>query len=424
MKKIFWAILAVAAITSCHRDPVSTEQGFGRLSVGITPSGDYQTKAGNADVNEFVIDITRPSDGYVKHFDRFGDMPQILELGSGEYTITASSPETKNAAWDLPIYGASTDFSIRVGELTPITMVATLQNMKVSFSLSENFKKELSNYTITVTNASSWDKAVEGENALVWADKAAVDEGKPGYFSVAPLLVKVDGYRNIDGSETHSGLTITSVAPRDHHIIYLDAKVTGSVNGVSLTIDDSVNEKDSDVNVDGWEEVPVDGGGSGSGDDDPDDPSQPDNPPVVSTAPTMTWESNPDFAPVPIENQMNVEILIEAPETVQEFLVTVDSAVLSETIAQMGGHSDYHYSADNPFVMDLINDQALVSALNGMIPVGDQLKDQTQINFSLSQLVPLILVYSPESGSNHIFTLKVTDAKGQSLQKSVTFVAL
>ena len=424
MKKIFPVILIALALHSCHR-PAAPAEGIGTLSVDMAQGGDYiQTKASNTDVNEFIIDITRPSDGYVKHFDRFGDMPQVLELGSGNYTIAAQSPVTKQAAWDLPVYGASADFSIVVGELTPVSLVATLQNMKVSFQLSENFKKELSNYTVTVTNAPSWEAADPDVNTLVWADKAAVDEGKPGYFSVAPLMVKVDAYRAIDGSETHAALSITKVAPRDHHIIKLDARVTGSVSGISLVLDDSVNEKDSDVNVDGWSEVPVEGGGQG-GDDDGGD----DNPgggeggdPQTSTAPTMTWDANPNFEPTPIESSMDVNILIKAPEAIKDFLVVVDSNILSETIAQMGGHSEYSYAPGNPFVMDLIHDEALTSALGGMIPVKDQLEGQTEVNFSLSDLVPLILVYGPESGSRHTFTLKVTDTKDQTLEKPVVFV--
>jgi hypothetical protein len=185
-----------------------------------------------------------------------------------------------------------------------------------------------------------------------------------------------------------------------------------------------VNEKDSDVNVDGWSEVPVEGGGQG-GDDDGGD----DNPgggeggdPQTSTAPTMTWDANPNFEPTPIESSMDVNILIKAPEAIKDFLVVVDSNILSETIAQMGGHSEYSYAPGNPFVMDLIHDDALTSALGGMIPVKDQLEGQTEVNFSLSDLVPLILVYGPESGSRHTFTLKVTDTKDQTLEKPVVFV--
>ncbi|MBO4633753.1 MAG: DUF4493 domain-containing protein [Bacteroidales bacterium] len=420
MKKIFLVLLAAVAAASCARQ--AQPEGVGTLSLKMSRNGEYQTKAsGNSDVNEFVIDITRPSDGYVKHFDRFADMPQVLELGSGSYTITATSPVVAGAGWDLPIYSASADFVIKVGELTPISLTATLQNMKVTFDLSDNFCNELSDYTIAVTNAPSWENAVEGVNTLTWADKAAVDEGRPGYFGVAALMVKVDGYRNIDGGETHASLTITQVAPRDHHVIHLDAKVTGSVNGITITLDDSVNERDSDVDVDGWDETPVEGGDD-SGDDEGGEEGG-DNPPASSTAPTMSWESNANFDPVPITDPMDVEIIIEAQEKIAEFVVLVDSYILGETIAALAG-MDYTYSADTPFVMDLINNEALIGALGAMIPTGDALLNQTHVDFSLSQLVPLILVYSPESGSNHVFTLQVTDTKGQTLEKPVTFYAL
>jgi hypothetical protein len=421
MKKIFLALLAAAVAVSCAHQAQPGE-GIGTLSLKMTQDGEYQTKVSNSDVNDFVIDITRPSDGYVKHFDRFGDMPQVLELGSGSYTITACSPNVAGAGWDLPIYSASADFVIKVGELTPISLTATLQNMKVTFDLSDNFRNELSDYTITITNASAWENAVEGVNTLIWANKAAVDEGRAGYFSVAALMVKVDGYRNIDGGETHASMTITEVAPRDHHVIHLDAKVTGSVSGITITLDDSVNERDSNVDVDGWDETPVDGGDD-SGDDDGGDEPGDDNPPAPSTAPTMAWESNPTFAPTPIQSEMDVEIVIEAPEKIAQFVVLVDSYILGETIAALAG-VDYTYSADTPLVMDLINDQAIIGALGGMIPTGDALLNQTHVDFSLSELVPLIAVYTPTSGSNHVFTLQVTDTKGQSLEKPVTFYAL
>ena len=411
MKKYLY-ILAAAAAVACTEKPAEQPSGTGRLQVSIAQSGAYVTKA-NDDVASFVVDIVRPTDGWKKHYDKYADMPEVLDLGGGDYTISVASPEKKDAAWDLPYYAGSQAFTIRVGELTPVSLTASLQNMKVSFKLTENFQKELSNYTISVTNASSWDAADAGGKTLVWSNKD--DISRPGYFSVAPLRVKVDAYRVIDNSETHSELVISDVAPQDHHIITLDARVTGSLNGISITIDPSVNEKDSAVDVPGWDEVPVDGGGEGSGDDDPETPE-------VPTAPTMTWEANPSFEPTPIAAEMSVEILIKAPEAIKDFVVEVDSNVLGETIAQMAGDS-YSYSEGRPYQMDLINNQALIQALNGMIPVGDQLSGKTEVLFSLSQLVPLIAVYAPESGSLHTFTLKVTDTKGQSLVKPVVFVA-
>ena len=416
MKKTLYILAAAAAVAACGTETLPS--GNGQLSLTAVREGAYATKANDV-LGDFVVDIVRPSDGWTKHYDRYTDIPQTISLGSGEYTLTVASPEYRDAGWDLPYYKGSADFTIRVDELTPVNVTASLQNMKVSFVLTENFKNELSSFSIVVTNATSWDASDAAEKSLTWSSVTGDVEQKAGYFSVAPLRVKVDGYRAVDNSESHSELIISDVAAKDHHIITLDARVTGLVNGVSISIDPSVNDRESNVEVPGWDEVPVDGGDSGDDDDPTDDPG---DDPQPSTVPTMTWDVNPTFAPTPIAETMNVEIVIEAPEGIRDFVVDVDSNVLGETIAGLAGAS-YTYSPDTPFTMDLINDEAMIAALNGMIPVGDQLKDQVKVNFSLSQLVPLIAVYSPESGSQHTFTLKVTDKKNQSLEKAVVFYA-
>lgn len=412
MKRILYILAAVVTVAACGtKSPMPA--GNGRLSVTAVQEGSFSTKANDV-LADFVVDIVRPSDGWSLHYDRYVDIPRTISLGSGDYTLTVASPEFRHAGWELPCYKGSADFTIRVDELTPVTVTSGLQNMKVSFVLTDNFKNELSSYSIVVTNAASWDASDAGERSLTWSSATGDVEQKSGYFSVAPLRVKVDGYRAVDNSETHSELLISDVAAKDHHIITLDARVTGLVSGVSVIIDPSVNDRESTVEVPGWGEVPVPGGDE-PGDDPGDDP-QP------STAPTMVWEKNPTFAPTPIKAEMDVEIEIEAPEGIRDFVVDVDSDVLGETIAALANTS-YTYSPETPFRMDLINDAALIAALDGMIPVADQLKDRTHVDFSLSQLVPLIAVYNPTSGSRHTFTLKVTDNKGQSLEKDVVFYA-
>ena len=421
MKKLLY-IVAVAAVAAACTAKNAESEGTGLLSLTAAREGIYAATKANDVLADFVVDIVRPSDGWTKHFDHYLDIPQTVSLGSGDYTITVASPEKRDAAWNLPYYEGSASFTIRVDELTPVNVTATLQNMKVSFVLTDSFKSELTSYTIVVTNASSWDAADAAQKSLTWDSKTGDVEQTSGYFSVAPLRVKVDGYRAIDQSETHSELFISEVAAQDHHIITLDARVTGQLNGISITIDPTVNDRESDVEVPGWEEVPVDGGNN-SGDDDPtDEPGNPSIDPQPSTAPTMTWEANPTFAPTPIASNMDVEIAIEVSEGIKDFVVDVDSYILGETIAALAGQT-YTYSADTPYTMDLINDEAVITALGGMIPAGDALKDKTHVDFSLSQLVPLINVYSPESGSQHTFTLKVTDKKGQSLEQAVVFYA-
>ena len=74
--------------------------------------------------------------------------------------------------------------------------------------------------------------------------------------------------------------------------------------------------------------------------------------------------------------------------------------------------------------MDLIGDGAMIAALDGMgigIPTGKSLEGKTRVDFPLSNLIPMIKLYSPAPGSRHLFTLEVSDAKGQSLRKTLSF---
>ena len=418
MKKILYIMAVAAAVAACGTKNATQPEGMGQLSLTAVQEGAYATKANDV-LGDFVVDIVRPSDGWTKHYDRYSDIPQTISLGSGDYTLTVASPEYRDAGWDLPYYKGSADFTIRVDELTPVNVTATLQNMKVSFVLTESFKSELTSYTIVVTNAASWDAADAGERSLTWSSATGDVEQKAGYFSVAPLRVKVDGYRAVDNSESHSELIIADVAAKDHHVITLDARVTGLVNGVSITIDPSVNDRESNVEVPGWDEVPVEGGGNG--DDDPtDDPGDdPTVDPQPSTAPTMTWEANPDFARMAIREGMDVNIIIAAPEGIKDFVVEVDSYLLEDAIADMGAETTPDGTAVS---MDLIGNEDLAEALAGLgVPTGNALKDQTEVTFSLSGLVPLIADLGAESNSEHIFTLKVTDSKNQSLKKTIVF---
>lgn len=415
MKKILYIVAVAAAVAACTSQ--KTPEGTGMLSLTAAQEGVYATKSNDV-LADFVVDIVRPSDGWTKHYDRYIDIPQTISLGSGDYTITVASPQFRDAAWDLPYYKGTADFTIRVDELTPVNVTASLQNMKVSFVLTENFKNELTSYTIVVTNASSWDASDAANRALTWSSATGDVEQTAGYFSVAPLRVKVDGYRSMDNSETHSELVIPNVAAQDYHIITLDARVTGQMNGISITIDPSLNDRESSVEVPGWDEVPVDGGNE-SGDDSGEDPNDdPNGDPQPSTAPTMSWASNPGFDRTPIRSEMDVNITITAPEGIADFVIDVDSSILGGVIAGMGGETN----SDGTVKMDLINNASLVTALGNLgVPTGDQLKNQTAVDFSLSSLVPMILMYGPASGSEHTFTLKVTDKKAQSLEKAIVF---
>lgn len=450
MKKIVYTIIAAAAILSgCNREIIVSE-GTGSLALDLSCKSDYKdvvTKATDEEIiNNLTIDIFRPYDQWSKTYAPFSSIRgKVVELGSGDYTLTASSPAKEHAAFEQPIYEGSKDFKIMTGQVSTVEVICSISNMKVSVFLSDNFVRELSDYTITVSN---------GKGTLSWNRNASEDDFKPvvvdgktvftgiqaGYFTVAPLTVRVDGHRAIDNTDASTQYLIENPSAADHHILNLDAKVTGQVGdvdengnviteGIKITISHEVNDINQIVSVPGFDEVPVPGDdntGDDSGDDNTGDDNTGNEPvePTPSTKPTLLWEANPDFLPMNIDENLNADLLINAPEKIKTFVVTVDSPQLSPTIAALCSYADTYVEGE-PADMDMIGDAVLVENLANMnlgLPLADEIAGQTTVPFSLSGLVPLINLYGPEAGTEHKFTLKVTDEKGQSMEQMVVFV--
>lgn len=429
MKKIFYSIFAAALLlTGCNTD-VFINDGTGQMKLDLSCSEEYNsvgTKAGSYEdiINKFNVKIERPVDGWLKTFDQFGTINgTVIALGSGTYKITASSPEKEDAAYDQPIFLGSEEFTIKTGQVTNVSLVCKVSNVKVSINLSENFVSELSDYSIIINNGTgflTWEKNADKNDFTpsVVEGKTVYTSIKSGYFSVAPLTIQVNGHRSIDNSSTSRVYYVQTVAAADHHILNLDANVTGSLGNINITVVDTVNDIESSYVVPGFDEIPVPG-------DEPQDPGtedpgteEPGTDPEPSTAPTLVWDANPTFAPMAINSSMNADLVVNAPEKIAQFKVKVDSPNLTAAIQGLTtGGSD---------TMDLIGDQKLIGKLAKMaptLPTGDKLLGQTKVDFFLTSLVQMISMYGPEAGTQHHFILMVTDEKGQEMNKKVTFVS-
>lgn len=416
MKKILFAMSAAAVMfAGCKKTEITTsEAGLGSVSFSISSdNSEYVTKAElpQVDVNTFRVKITGKDNGYSEEWASVSEMPGVLELVSGNYTVTATSPDAKPVAWDQPVYGGSQDFTVMVGKVSNVNLKCSITNMMVTINPTDDFLNELTGWNVTVTSE---------DGHLTW-NRTEYDEGKAAFFDVAPLNVLVKGER-FDGTEViQQTLIIDEVAAKDHHIINLDAKVTGSIEegGLHLTVDNTVNDRNENINIPGLEEIPVeddpDTGEPGGETGDEEDP-QP------STAPVMEWASNPTFETMPISSDMDVVINISAQEKIKAFVVKVESpsaeflATVSAMVSPENAHLDENYVN-----LDLINDATAIAMLSSLMPTGDALKGQTSVDFSLSELVPMINGFSPASGSIHTFTLSVTDEKDQTLSKPVSF---
>ena len=430
MKKTLISIAAATLVfAGCNREVFNSEE-TGALELDLSCLSDLNettTKASDDEdiINNLTVKLLRPYDGWEKTYAPFSTIRgKVIELSSGDYILTASSPDRSDAAFEQPIYDGSKNITIKTGEVTPAAVTCKVSNMKLSLILSENFYNELSDFTITVNNGKgllTWEK-----NSTKTDFAPATLEGvkvytvkKAGYFTVGTLTAQVSGHRAIDGTTAQSTSIISNTSAADHHILNVDAQVTGSLQGITITIDHSVNPVNTPVIVPGFDEIPVPGdpGTEEPGTEEPE-PENPGTDPAPSTQPTMTWEANPSFAPMNINESLNADLVVTAPEKVASFKVQVDSPCLTETISSL--------TQDGTSTMDLINDEGLISFLADAaptLPTGNDLKGQTNINFFLTSLVKLIDLYGSAPGNRHNFTLVVTDEKGQTLNQTVTFVS-
>lgn len=419
MKRSIITILAAAAVLAgCKQTKVEENKGYFVLQ-SVTADANLNevnvsTKAMPselADINTFVVKIESNLEGGGTQTYNYKDiLDQAIELPTGSYRITAGSPAGKAAAWDQPLFEGIQNFTVVAGATSPVNVKCSLSNTMVSIKCTDTFKTELQEFNIKVS-ATDNDFLTWSKTGKESSDALAAELSKDGYFSASELYVQIDGKREIDGSTAALTYVVKNVHPKDHIILNLDARVTGQVQQITLAVDGTVNDRTENIVVGGFEEIPI---------PDPIDPTPDPNPdpnpdPSLPAKPSLVWEANPTFALTELKSDgMSVEVIVNVPGKVKDFLIDVksDCAEFEGVIKSITGDG---------LTMDLVNNANLSSLNEQGIPTGDSVKGKPTVPFSLSSLLPMILLYNPEVNSYHTFTLKVTDEAGQTLTQSLQF---
>lgn len=420
MKRTFITIMAAAAVlASCDNAEVAGLKGKGTFMLqsvtANTDLNDVQVKPHGlpAELNQdkllaaLELTIKNSEDANLKQTYKYLDIVnKPVELSTGKYTVSAVSTDAKDAAWDQPLFAGSTDFAVVANAVSPVNLTCPMTNAVVSIKCSDTFKTEVSDYNIKVSDAKG--------NFLTWTkDNIAED----GYFTAKELTVTIEGKRSLDNSTATVTGTIQNIQAKDHITLNIDARVTGQVQQIVVTVETKVNDKPVDIFVDGFEEIEI------------PDPSQPDptptpdpeEPEVDPNAPSLVWESNPTFEEREIQDKMDVEIVIKAPKAIKGFKVKVESPALFGILVGNVGLPENIDNENKIVTLDLIGDAKVVEQFT-MFPTGDKVKGKTEVLFSLSTLVPMIKNFSPEPGSHHVFTLNLEDGAGNTLTQAVSFI--
>lgn len=425
MKKVlnFGSLLLILALVSvgCGKDPkmerLNQEEYSARLSLHtpqVTGSFEVITKADDPnmpDANDFNVRIfgqTLRGTSYDTTWAKYSDMPSVVPIPAGNYTVEAFNGQQKTG-FNSPYYYGKKELSVGIQEVIEADIVCQLACVKVSVEFTPLFKSNVANSICLIRSLT--------DEVFLEIDEEKSEE--PGYIAVpsdGKLYVTIRGTYVEDGSLVNYTDHLLEVEAKQWHKIRLSVNTAGAIenNGGLVEVDYSTEEKDFDVQVPGGNDVIDNNGDQGSWDDDePEVPVVPEEPGKEMIV-IAGVDFNIDEELSVSGNEMSVvDIQIDAEKSIDKLEVEISSPVLSSELLGSVGLSD-HFDIANP-------DEQLKKNLIelGILKEGDEIKGKTSHVFSVGNFMPA-LGFIGGIGYKNCFKLTVTDAAGNVMEKTLT----
>jgi hypothetical protein len=248
-----WGLSALVALTSFACSSGSDEEPTrdSRLTLSLLPSTSF-TRAINesefTNVNNYTV-VLQGADSVWTYL--YKDMPLNMSIQPGDYQLTAYYGHNALAGLDSLYMEGSTQFSVRSGETKTVDLTCLPGNAKIAVNTSSDFATYFTDYQIAVTTSltsdtlhyAKQDVETDRKDAYVRADKAGTEVSV--IFSLTPAA-------DVTVSQALQTFTYT-VKPQDCLTFTLKPDVTtvvsGTVSGVTITIDDSVNTQDVNITL-------------------------------------------------------------------------------------------------------------------------------------------------------------------------------
>ena len=182
--------MLAAALCACEREEVQEQTGYLYVDLRQDFTVDPVFKSDAAEDMTFSLTIYDWKDRVVAAYDDYRQLAQEpLEIRTGPYRVVTSSAATGAAAFDAPFYSGEAEVVVNANSVTSATIIASLANVKVTASFSDDIKEQFSEYVLTVSN---------GEGSLVYSNlDGSVD--REGYFSATGTLTWALSLKNTDG---------------------------------------------------------------------------------------------------------------------------------------------------------------------------------------------------------------------------------
>lgn len=437
MKNIFLICLTLMAVlftfSACHSEKMETgatdvtgqlSLASMKLEVDLKVDTVYPQSRAGVDVSNFLLTIKNSQGEQVEQYT-YSEMPEIISLPVGTYTVVASSAEAATNGFDVPFYTGSTEqFTIKENELTEVSaLTCRLANVMISVEYDEELRKLMGEDVVTTVTIKEKTKDMIKEYSL----DIPSSETRKAYLiapaSVSPMDITLKG--TIDGEFVTEVNRVDEVQAGQYNIIKYtlspvdngtNSNVGGNVN-IAINIDSSMTSSDETVGVNpgeepGIDDFPTDGGeepGDGDGDSDGDGEGG------ITSDINITGKKLGESPFFDIDQTQTITgattliVGIEAPAGIQNLKVTISSD--DEDFRAIGeglGEFDLAHS-------DSMNEdaQAMLPILG--LPIDDAVLNQTNLDFNISKFTSMLAGFK----GTHTFKITVTDNQGKTESKSL-----
>ena len=366
-----------------------------------SPQAVSGTRAEQPDVDGFIVEILDADNAQVfkkTYAELKQQLAEPMELPVGAYRMEVRSEEsTPDVAWEHPVYGATSSFTISKAQTTQLEeVVCTLQNIKVTVDYSSELagmQADTSKATISLGQTSqeflktetraAYFKSLDIENTLDFNfDGVFADTDIPAQFSKQITGVKAGQWRKIS--------VVINYADKGTLLF-------------QVTVDNNIIQDNSFV-VDGTDNLL---------EELLEDPS----------APALAWPGHDMSKPFTLTDAMfddNGNCIepfvfdLASPNGIESLRVNIASTS-SQFMASMA-------AIQLPETFDLCALDASSPAgiiLKGFgYPVGGELKGQQAKSFNIAGQIKALY----EFDGTHTFSFDMTDAKGVSTAAALTLV--
>lgn len=410
MKKIFLICFTLIASTlifcACHTESMDNivntkgELKLSSMKIGVDMDVDVvylESRAeSGVDLSNYIVTIY---DQYSQQAGQwtYSEMPEIVSLAVGTYTVEVKSAAEPTNGFDVPYYEGIATCEIKENQVTDVPAISCkLANMLFTVEYDESFQDKISEDVVTTITI--------GENSL----QIPASESRKAYLiapdsETASMEVNLKG--TIDGEVIDYSEHFDNVKSGVHNIIKYqfipvsDGSVAGGAFSVSIAIDSSLTGSDESVSVNPGQEPGIDdfptGGGEGG-----------DAPTIVGTKFNgNSFDISNDVLEVPVnmdmEHPLPLQVTLSAVNGIAHVYVTIDSETLTEDIL-----TGVNLAAS----FDLAEPGELEAGLKGLgFPTGDAVVGQTTILFDVTGFTPLLGLYGAAS---HNFIIRLIDQQG------------